>query len=157
MLFISSLYLLLTLVLDTSRVRTFVVVGSQSTSEFFYASFLAQYACRFLSLAALSFSSTFAPSKEETLEGSGFLSHVFVTWALPLMWKGRHGNLELEQLPNLDPDMDTALLYSRFEVHWRSERYVNHLINPYYFRRLFLPRPPEQIVGTTHPSRALSL
>ena len=124
MLFIASFYLLLTLVLDTSRVRTFVIVGPESTSKFFYGSFLAQYACRFLSLVVLSFPRLFTTFEDVTLERSGLLSHIFVTWALPLMWKGRHGTLELEQLPKLDPDMDTSALYSRFEAHWKAERCV---------------------------------
>ena len=118
----SSFYLFLTLVLDTARLRTFAIVGTAATSKFFFATFLAQYACRFLSLVILSFPSLFVSTQTNDLESAGFLSHVFVLWALPLMWKGRHGNLELEHLPKLDSDMDTAELYARFDVYWKEER-----------------------------------
>ncbi|KAI0752923.1 P-loop containing nucleoside triphosphate hydrolase protein [Daedaleopsis nitida] len=120
-LFISTLHLLLTLVLDTARVRTFALVGAAATSKFFFASFMTQYALRFLSLVTLSVPSLVSEQDHE-LEDAGFLSHIFVLWALPLMWKGRHGTLELEQLPKLDSDMDTTTVFARFEVYWSAER-----------------------------------
>ncbi|KAI0667969.1 P-loop containing nucleoside triphosphate hydrolase protein [Trametes maxima] len=121
-LFVASLYLVLTLVLDTARIRTFAIVDRAATSDFFFGTFLAQYATRFLSLVTLSFPSLFVTSQEKGLEDAGFLSHVTVFWALPLLWKGRHGNLELEHLPKLDADMETTLLFSRFDVYWKAER-----------------------------------
>lgn len=153
-LFVASLYLLLTLVLDAARVRTFAIVGSGATSPFFLGSFLAQYACRFLSLATLSFPSLFVSKHESGLEDAGFLSHVFVFWAVPLLWMGRHGNLELEHLPKLDSDMDTTVLYSRFEVYWKAERCAPpllHLISLCVRSYFGL----ELSTATTRPSRAL--
>ncbi|KAH9846462.1 P-loop containing nucleoside triphosphate hydrolase protein [Lenzites betulinus] len=127
-LFVSSLYLLLTLVLDASRVRTFAMVGSESISQFFLGSFYAQYASRFASLAVLSFPSLLGTTSGTELENAGFISHVFVTWELPLLWKGRQGTLELDQLPPLDSEMDTDKLYSRFKAVWDAER-AQHVDN----------------------------
>ncbi|KAH9915163.1 P-loop containing nucleoside triphosphate hydrolase protein [Epithele typhae] len=120
-LFVASLYLVVTLILDTARIRTFTIIGTSATSTFFYASFLAQFVCRFIAMVVLAFPSLLS-SQEATLEGTGFLSHIFVTWALPLMWRGRHSSLELSQLPKLDPDMDTSILYTQFEAHWNMEK-----------------------------------
>ncbi|TBU48077.1 P-loop containing nucleoside triphosphate hydrolase protein [Dichomitus squalens] len=153
-LFVASLYLLLTLILDTSRVRTFAIAGSAATSELFFASFLAHYATRFASLVVLSFPSLFAKN-DGALENAGFLSHIFVTWALPLMWKGRHGNLEIEQLPSLDPDMDTTELYARFEVYWKAER-TTHGDNASLVRVLALTFYPT-FLGPVVPAAIRSL
>ena len=119
-LFVTSLYLVLTLVLDTSRVRTFVLVGSQNVSGFFLIAFLVQYGCRFATFVVISLPPTLG--RQENLEDASFLSHSFVLWALPLMWQGRHGNLEIDQLPALHSDMRTPDLYHRFEKYWAKER-----------------------------------
>lgn len=120
-----SLALLVNLLLDVSRLRTFVLVGHGSTSTFFLATFIAQFACRAISLVAFNLPLSFAKAEsgKATPENAGFFSQLFVFWAYPLMWAGKSGDLEIRDLPALQEDMASDKLYERFEARWELERY----------------------------------
>lgn len=55
-------------------------------------------------------------------EGNGFFSQLFVLWALPLMWKGRKGNIGMDDIPELNSDMLSTELYDRLDITWTQEK-----------------------------------
>lgn len=127
--FYMSLFLFCTVILDVSRVRTFIMVGKSATSTFFFVSFLAQFFCRCLSLLSLNIPSS--ANSDRLSEGSGFFNQVLALWALPLMWQGRKGDVSIEDLPNLHPEMQSTDLYHRFHIAWKHETFVLKLSSPY--------------------------
>lgn len=120
-----SLVLFLNLVLDTSRLRTFILVGHDSTSALFLGAFIAQFACRAISLITFNLPLSFTKAEfgKGTPENAGFVSQLFVLWAYPLMWVGKRGDLELDDLPELQEEMASQQLYQQFEALWGAERY----------------------------------
>ncbi|THU98303.1 P-loop containing nucleoside triphosphate hydrolase protein [Dendrothele bispora CBS 962.96] len=131
--FFISFYLSVTVLLDTSRVRTFVTMGSGTTSEFFVAAFITLFSARVLTLIVLNIPA-YTKSTAKATESSGFFSSIFLLWLCPLLWKGRKGNLEANDLS--DFDQKSFDLYSRFELSWKSEK-SKHPAKPQLFRALF--------------------
>jgi hypothetical protein len=115
--FILALYQFLNLVLQTAPVRTFVLNRGRSTSTFFLSCFLAQFGSTALVVMSLSVP---GPKVEKRLsEGDGFFNHLFIIWALPLMWQGRKGNFDIDY--ELHPEMGSTELYRRFQIAWDRE------------------------------------
>ncbi|KAK0192474.1 hypothetical protein F5146DRAFT_999661 [Armillaria mellea] len=106
--FFISLFLLLTLV-------WILPVFEHFTSQFFLGAFVAQFASRFLSLCSFN-------TKSELPEDASFFSHVFVLWVFPIMWRGRLGDMTMEDLPELQHDMASDQLYKRFDHFWSKEK-----------------------------------
>ncbi|KAJ3893006.1 P-loop containing nucleoside triphosphate hydrolase protein [Lentinula edodes] len=119
--FATSLYLLVVLLLDASRLRTFSSAGKSSISMFFFVAFAASFAVRGLCLVLMN---TPEPKESGVYKSSGFFSSIFLLWLLPLMWKGRKGTLNLDDLP--DFDQRSTALYMRFETSWRREKRKTH-------------------------------
>ncbi|KAJ3769093.1 P-loop containing nucleoside triphosphate hydrolase protein [Lentinula raphanica] len=116
--FVTSLYLCVILLLDSSRLRTFNSVRETSISELFFAAFIASFAIRGICLLLLNIP---GPSQQSANHSeSGFFSSIFMLWLLPLMWKGRKGTLDLDDLP--DFDQKSPDLFLQFESSWRQEQ-----------------------------------
>ncbi|KAJ3809549.1 P-loop containing nucleoside triphosphate hydrolase protein [Lentinula aff. lateritia] len=132
--FATSLYLLIVLLLDASRLRTFSSAGKSTISMFFFVAFAASFAIRGLCLVLMN-----APEPKESgvRKSSGFFSSIFLLWLLPLMWKGRKGTLNLDDLP--DFDQKSTALYMRFETSWRREKRKTHPKLLKALLRAFLP------------------
>ncbi|KAJ4482345.1 P-loop containing nucleoside triphosphate hydrolase protein [Lentinula aciculospora] len=132
--FATSLYLLIILLLDVSRLRTLNSVGKASISEFFFIAFTASFTVRALCLILLN---TPEPKQLGVHSSSGFFSNIFLLWLLPLMWKGRKRTLNLNDLPEFD--QKSTALYLRFETSWRREQRKTHPNLLKALLRAFLP------------------
>ncbi|KAJ6612168.1 P-loop containing nucleoside triphosphate hydrolase protein [Mycena sp. CBHHK59/15] len=130
--FFLTLYQFLNLILQTAPVRTFVLYGSGSTSTFFLASFLSLFAAT--AVVVISFSVPGPKVSNRLSEGDGLFNHLFVLWALPLMWKGRERYFDVNY--DLHSDMESTELYRWFKIAWDHEM-KKHPSHPLLVRALF--------------------
>ncbi len=91
------------------------MAGSNSMSQSFLGAFLVQFASRFLSLRSFN-------TKSEHPEDASFFSPVFVLWVFPIMWRGKLGDMTMEDLPELQHDMASDQLYKHFDHFWNKEK-----------------------------------
>ncbi|KAF8146938.1 P-loop containing nucleoside triphosphate hydrolase protein [Mycena galopus ATCC 62051] len=130
--FLLAGYQFILLVLQTAPLRTFILAGGRSTSTFFVVSFASLFGATAFVVITLSI-----PQKKvanRLSEGDGLFNHIFVLWALPLMWKGRKGGLDVNY--ELDPEMESTKLYRRFQLAWDGEM-KQHPSKPLLARALF--------------------
>lgn len=115
--FLLALYQFINLILQTAPLRTFILYGGRTTSTFFLISFTLLFGTTALVVLGLSIPGPRIANRLS--EGDGLFNHLFVFWALPLMWKGRkiHSALDYE----LHPEMDSVELYRRFKIAWDRE------------------------------------
>ncbi|KAJ6567387.1 P-loop containing nucleoside triphosphate hydrolase protein [Mycena vulgaris] len=126
--FILGLYQLISLILQMAPLRTFILHGVRSTSKIF----LAPFAATALVVIALSIPGRKVVNRLS--EGDGLFNHLFVFWALPLMWKGRKGDGDVDY--ELQPEMESSELYRRFKIAWEREM-ERHPSHPLLARALF--------------------
>ncbi|KAE9399237.1 P-loop containing nucleoside triphosphate hydrolase protein [Gymnopus androsaceus JB14] len=91
-----SLFLLVMVILSTSQVRTFVIIRSQ-LSVFFLGAFLGGYATR-------------------------LFSRFLIIWALPMIWKGRRGNFQINDLEELHDSLESSAIFETFERAWKHPK-----------------------------------
>ncbi|KAJ6543922.1 P-loop containing nucleoside triphosphate hydrolase protein [Mycena capillaripes] len=130
--FFLALYQFINLILLTAPLRTFVLYGGRSTSDFFLSSFASFFGATALVVIGLSI-----PGKAVTnrlSEGDGLFNHLFVLWALPLMWKGQKKDFSVNY--ELHPEMESTELYRRFKIAWDREM-KQHPSHPLLVRALF--------------------
>ncbi|KAJ7477237.1 P-loop containing nucleoside triphosphate hydrolase protein [Mycena galericulata] len=130
--FFLAMYQFLSLILQTAPLRTFMLYGDRATSTFFPVSFALLFGTTALVVLGLSIP---GPSVANRLsEGDGLFNHLFVLWAVPLMWKGRKPDSTLDY--ELHPEMDSIELYRRFKIAWDREMKL-HPFHPLLVRALF--------------------
>ncbi|KAJ7667519.1 P-loop containing nucleoside triphosphate hydrolase protein [Mycena polygramma] len=130
--FILALYQFITLILQTAPLRTFVLSRGSSSSALFLSSFSALFGTTALIVFCLSVPGN--QVEHRLSEEDGLFNHLFVLWALPLMWKGRKKDFTLDY--ELHPEMESSDLYRRFKVGWDRER-NKHPSHPLLVRALF--------------------
>ncbi|KAJ6463215.1 P-loop containing nucleoside triphosphate hydrolase protein [Mycena vitilis] len=130
--FFLALYQLITLLLQTAPLRTFVLSRGSSSSTFFLSSFSALFGTT--ALVVLGLSVAVNRVENRLSEEDGLFNHLFVLWALPLMWKGRKKNFTVDY--ELHPEMESSDLYRRFKIAWDCER-SQHPFHPFLVRALF--------------------
>ncbi|KAF8211651.1 P-loop containing nucleoside triphosphate hydrolase protein [Mycena galopus ATCC 62051] len=130
--FLLALYQFINLILQTAPLRTFILYGGHSTSKFFLASFASLFGAT--ALVVMSLSIPTRRTANRLAEGDGLFNHIFVLWALPLMWKGRKNDLNVNY--ELDPEMESTELYRRFKIAWDREM-KQHPSHPLLIRALF--------------------
>ncbi|KAJ7666509.1 P-loop containing nucleoside triphosphate hydrolase protein [Mycena rosella] len=146
--FLLGLYQFISLILQTAPLRTFILDGGRSTSAVFLLSFSAT------SLVVIALSIPGQRVVGRLSEGDGLFHHLFVLWALPLMWKGRRGDADIDY--ELHPEMDCTKLYLRFKLAWDREM-EQHPSHPLLVRALFCAFYPN-FLSTVPPAllRALA-
>ncbi|KAJ6516408.1 P-loop containing nucleoside triphosphate hydrolase protein [Mycena sanguinolenta] len=130
--FLLALYQLIILILQLAPLRTFMLYGGRSTSKFFLASFASLVGASAFVVISLSI-----PRRKignRLAEGDGLFNHLFVLWALPLLWKGRKNNFEIDY--ELEPEMESTQLYRQFKIAWDREIKL-HPSHPLLARALF--------------------
>jgi hypothetical protein len=118
--FLLALYQFINLILQTAPLRTFVLSGGRSTSKFFLSSFASLFGATALVVIGLSIPGRKVENRLS--EGDGLFHHLFVLWALPLMWKGRKTNFSIDY--ELHPDMESTELFRRFKIAWDREMWA---------------------------------
>ncbi|KAJ7727914.1 P-loop containing nucleoside triphosphate hydrolase protein [Mycena metata] len=149
--FMLALYQFISLILQMAPLRTFISDG-QSTSKLFLASYASLFGATALVVFGLSIPGRKVPNRLS--EGEGLFNHLFVFWALPLMWKGRKADAGIDY--ELHPEMESTELYRRFKLAWDREM-VQHPAHPLLVRALFRAFSPT-FLSTVPPAiiRALA-
>ncbi|KAJ7762735.1 P-loop containing nucleoside triphosphate hydrolase protein [Mycena maculata] len=150
--FLLALYQFTNLILQTAPLRTFSMLhGGRPTSTFFLVSFALLFSATALVVFSLSIPGPGLPSTLK--EGDGFFNHLFVLWALPLMWNGRKTESTLDY--ELHPEMDSIELYRRFKIAWDREM-KQHPSHPLLVRALFRAFSPT-FLSTVPPAMIRAL
>lgn len=119
-----SLSLLLVIVFDAARLRSFVLVGFLNDKPAFVAGFILSLAARVVLLAAEN-----VPKRKFLDENTGLtleetatpVNRWFFIWLLDILWLGwQKSNLRISDLGN--PAEDSAAIYRRFEVGWEKHK-----------------------------------
>ncbi|SPO21955.1 related to ABC transporter [Ustilago trichophora] len=130
------LWLLLTLLFNACRIRTFNAIPDIRQTSFFYVYVLA-FACQALMLTvenAKAIRSTDVNSTHESR--ASFFSRLLFIWVFPLLWAGFRKPLELDDLDSLKPEFYGRSLANSFIASWTG---VSIETNP--------SQPPEQFDG----------
>ncbi|KAE9401197.1 hypothetical protein BT96DRAFT_918935 [Gymnopus androsaceus JB14] len=118
-----SLCLLVIILLSTTQVRTFVSMRSQ-LSVFFLVTFLGGYCTRVLVLITLNLLVTDGKFLAPSPETAGIISRLFILWALPMIWKGRHANLQIDDLEELHTSLSSTALFQMLKTSWNHPKTV---------------------------------
>ncbi|KAJ7047849.1 P-loop containing nucleoside triphosphate hydrolase protein [Mycena alexandri] len=148
--FMLALYQFISLILQTALLRTFILDG-RSTSKFFLASYASMFGTTALVVIGLSMPER--KVRNRLSEGDGLFNHLFVFWALPLMWKGRKADASIDY--ELHPEMESTELYRRFKLAWSREM-NQHPAHPLLVRALFRAFSPT-FLSTVPPAMIRAL
>jgi hypothetical protein len=132
------LYLTVTILLDSVRLRTFVLVGLLSTQRLFVGAFIASYTSKVLLLVAENFQkrsliadaqvrsvrscSSYQPANSQLVQTTapeataGWFNRLFLVWFTPLVLKGWRQPLLPEDLGQIG--LDSVSQFKRFELAW---------------------------------------
>ncbi|KAF7354865.1 p-loop containing nucleoside triphosphate hydrolase protein [Mycena sanguinolenta] len=149
--FLLALYQLISLILQLAPLRTFMLYGSRSTSKFFLASFASLVGAS--AFVVISLSIPGRKNGNRLGERDGLFNHLFVLWALPLMWKGRKKDSEIDY--ELEPEMESTELYRQFKIAWDRE-IKQHPSHPLLARALFRAFSPT-FLSTVPPAMIRAL
>ncbi|KAJ7179600.1 P-loop containing nucleoside triphosphate hydrolase protein [Mycena filopes] len=149
--FILALFQFINVILQAAPLRTFILLHGLSTSNFFLASYASFFGATALVVLGLSIPQRRVENRLS--EGDGLLNHLFVFWALPLMWKGRKADANIEY--ELHPEMESTELYRRFKIAWDRE-VDQHPSHPLLVRALFRAFTPT-FLSTVPPAMIRAL
>ncbi|KAE9392058.1 hypothetical protein BT96DRAFT_959412 [Gymnopus androsaceus JB14] len=99
-----SLFIFVMAILSTSQVRTFVIIRSQ-LSMFFLGAFLVH--------------ENFLAGSPET---AGLFSRLLIIWALPMIWKGRRGDSQINDLEELHGSLESSAVFKTLEQAWKHPK-----------------------------------
>uniref|UniRef100_V5EWI6 Multidrug resistance-associated protein n=1 Tax=Kalmanozyma brasiliensis (strain GHG001) TaxID=1365824 RepID=V5EWI6_KALBG len=112
------LWLLLTLLFEACRIRTFNAVSAIRHSSFFYI-YVLSFACKALMLTVENAKGIRSIDVNSTHESrASFFSRLLFLWVFPLLWKGFRKPLELEDLDSLKPEFYGRSLANSFIASW---------------------------------------
>ncbi|SPO23263.1 related to ABC transporter [Ustilago trichophora] len=112
------LWLLLTLLFNACRIRTFNAIPDIRHTSFFYV-YILTFACQALMLAAENAKGVRSVDVNSTHESRAtFFSRLLFIWVFPLLWTGFRKPLELDDLDPLKPEFYGRSLANSFIASW---------------------------------------
>lgn len=114
------LWLLLTLLFDACRIRTFNAIPAIHHSSFFPV-YITTFACKALMLTVENAKGIRDIDLNSTHESrASFFSRLLFIWVFPLLWNGFHKPLEMDDLDSLKPEFYGRSLAKSFIASWSN-------------------------------------
>ena len=118
-----ALYLLATIILDTSRIRTLALVRPRLTAAIIpLAVSLAIRVTLFTSLQLSTRSSIINGQTLPPAATAGLVQRYLVTWVLPVLWRGYRSPLKMSSLGAIDTELHSLSTWEAFEPQWRRQQ-----------------------------------